>query len=283
MYTPQDKIPPTGNPVHDVQLNHRTIRQFEDKPVEREKLERLFDVAMQTPTSTGMQLASIIHVTDPALKAGLAKIATQDYMVDCPVLLVYVVDLYRSDAITKEANSPSLVPSDVDKYVQAFTDAVLMAQNVNVAAEAMDLGAVFFGSILNDPRETIRLLKLPHLTFPVLGHGIGYPGERPQLKPRIPKEYRVFENKYQILPDYHKALESYDAVMEQYYDLRNSNRRVDRFTQQVVDRFKLPNMRRQAILQDVRNQGFNVDASLATPIDRLKPQDGVDGDAEQQD
>lgn len=276
---PLDGIHETGNPVHDIQLDHRTIRFFEDKPVPPEVLDRIFEIAIRTPTSTGMQLASVIHVTDPQLKQALAEIATQDYLAACPVLLIYIVDLFRSDMICKEADSPSLVTSDFDKFAQGFTDGVLMAQNVNVAAEAAGLGAVYFGSILNNPAKVAELLKLPHLTFPILGHGLGYPADQPQLKPRIPKQYRIFENKYQILPDYHDAFKDYDALMEQYYDTRDSNRRVDSFTKQVIKRFELPNLRRQAILQDIRNQGFNVDESLATDlglVNKMRPANDAD-------
>lgn len=280
---PLDVIPETGNPVHDVQLNHRTIRFFEDKPVPLDELNRIFDIANRTPTSTGMQLASVIHVTDTKIKQALAEIATQEYLAECPVLLVYIVDLFRSDMICQEAGSPSLVTADFDKFVQGFTDGVLMAQNVNVAAEAAGLGAVYFGSILNNPAKVTDLLKLPHLTFPIIGHGLGYPADRPQLKPRMPKQFRIFENKYQILPDYHDAFREYDALMEQYYDTRDINRRVDSFTKQVVKRFELPNLRRQAILQDVRNQGFNVDESLATDLGLVNKMRPVNDTGEMQD
>lgn len=52
------------NDTISTQLNHRTIREFTDEAVPREVLDQLFDVAMRTPSSLGMQGASIIHVTD---------------------------------------------------------------------------------------------------------------------------------------------------------------------------------------------------------------------------
>ena len=99
----------------------------------------------------------------------------------------------------------------------------------------------------------------------------------------MPKQFRIFENKYQILPDYHDAFREYDALMEQYYDTRDINRRVDSFTKQVVKRFELPNLRRQAILQDVRNQGFNVDESLATDLGLVNKMRPVNDTGEMQD
>ena len=58
-----------------------------------------------------------------------------------------------------------------------------MAQNLVTAAESVVLGTVYLGSILNDSEKICELLKLPELTFPVIGLGIGYPNQNPQLKP----------------------------------------------------------------------------------------------------
>lgn len=41
----------------------------------------------------------------------------------------------------------------MDNFFSSFTDACLMAQNIVNGAEAMDLGAVYLGSILNDSEK----------------------------------------------------------------------------------------------------------------------------------
>ena len=49
------------------QLNHRTIRAFEDKPLTKEEVDLLVEVAQRTASSMYMQAYSIISVTDPEL------------------------------------------------------------------------------------------------------------------------------------------------------------------------------------------------------------------------
>ena len=46
--------------------------------------------------------------------------------------------------------------------------------------------------------------------------------------------------------------------MQTYYDLRDVNRRVDSFTDQVVTKAKNPNLIRHKILQDIKDQGFDL-------------------------
>ncbi|AIG06517.1 NADPH-dependent nitro/flavin reductase [Corynebacterium pseudotuberculosis] len=71
------------------QLNHRTIREFTTQPIAEEILEQIFQVALHTPTSLGMQTASIIRVTDPQLREQLTAIGTQEYVGRAPVYLLF--------------------------------------------------------------------------------------------------------------------------------------------------------------------------------------------------
>ena len=75
-------------------------------------------------------------------------------------------------------------------------DATLAIQNMMNAVESMGLGAVLLGSINNQPKELIKVLDLPKMTYPVLGIQVGIPDQDPQLKPRLPLDKIVFENEY---------------------------------------------------------------------------------------
>ena len=240
------------------QLNHRTIREFKDKEIPSEILNTLLDVAQRTATSTGMQLSSIIRVTDPNLKQEISKICNQEYVARAPELLIFIVDAYRNHQIALEQGFDSKTSGDMDRFFQGFTDASLAAQNVVNAAESMDLGTVYLGSILNDPWKIIELLDLPRYTFPVVGMGLGYPNQEPQLKPRMDMELRVFENKYMKLDNYLEAIEDYDKEMQTYYDLREANKPLDKFSLQVVGRIKNIITKRQQIVNAIVDQGFNL-------------------------
>ena len=153
--------------------DHRTIREFTDQKVSEENLNIIFDSIMRTATSTGMQMASIIHVTDPEKKLEISKVCNQEYVARAPELLIFIVDNYRNNRIIKDTGQIVDRESDVDTFFQGYSDAILMAQNAMNIIESMGMGAVYLGSILNNPEKIIEILNLPPLTFPVLGIGFG--------------------------------------------------------------------------------------------------------------
>lgn len=240
-------------------LDHRSIRQWKDEPLSVEIIETLKEVAIRTSTSEGMQYASIIRVKDPAKRERLVEVSTQKYLATAPELWIFIADNYRNDRIYRENLDEDNFSNDADKFFQAFTDAAIMAQNVMNAAESMGLGAVYFGSILNNPQKTVEILELPENTFPVVGMGIGYPDQEPELKPRMKADFRIFEDRYEKMDDYHKLLKDYDKEMSKYYDLRVKKKPLDEFTKQVEDKYKVQRTDRSKILRVIRNQGYNLD------------------------
>jgi len=240
------------------QLNHRTIRKFGASPIPPEQFEQLIEVARRTATSRNMQHASIIRVTDQALREDLAEVATQAYMAEAPELWIFIVDTHRSQSILEEQSAAGPGPASMDSFTEGFTDACLMAQNVVVAAESLGLGTNYFGNILNDAERVIELLALPPLTFPVVGLCIGAPAQEPQLKPRMEMKLRVMENQYTEPESWAEALVDYDEVLQTYYDLREPGRAVDSFTKQTVARMAAVKPNRAQLLRVVRKQGYDL-------------------------
>ena len=241
------------NPI-DVLLNHRTIREFKSSPMPPQQLSILLDIAKRTSTSMGLQSFSIIRIVNPELKAAIAEVCNQEYVARVPELFIFIVDAYRNSRIAREQGITSDIERDSDRFFQGWTDAAIAAQNMVAAAELGGFGTVFFGSILNNVPKMIELLKLPELTFPVVGVGIGVPNQKPQLKPRMPREANVFDDSYTVFDSYLELLEDYDEEMEQYYDMRDTNRRVDSFTKQVAGKKAVP--LRQKLIQQAEAQGF---------------------------
>ena len=240
------------------QLNHRTIREYKNDNIPTEIFNQLIEVARRTPTANGMQASTIIRVTDPLKKKEIATVCKQEYVARAPELLIFVVDQYRNKRIAedKDCHEPSI--KDMDRFFQGFTDACLTAQNIVNAVEAMDLGAVFLGSVLNDAERLIEILELPELTMPVVGLGIGYPNQKPQLKPRMKMGMRLFENTYKKFDNYLEEIKDYDGEMQTYYDLRDANKRVDCFSDQVVSKLKNLIPKRSDMLNIMEKQGFDL-------------------------
>ncbi|MGO3168208.1 NADPH-dependent oxidoreductase [Senegalia sp. (in: firmicutes)] len=246
------------NSAIEKQLKHTSIRKFQDKEVDKETLNTLFEVANRTASSIAMQSYSMIRITDNEMKKKLSEICKQDYIKDFPEIVIFIVDVYRNARISEEKGEDLPHKKDMDRFFQGFTDGVLASQNMVNAIESLDMGSVYLGSILNDPQAIVDLLELPRLTFPIVGLGFGYPDQEPMLKPRMDVSLKLFENKYKKQDNYLESIKEYDKEMKQYYDLRNEDKPLDEFSKQVVAVLEIKNEKRSKLLNVVKSQGFNL-------------------------
>lgn len=244
--------------VIDLALNHRTIREFTDQKIDDKTIEKLLDVANHSASSNGMQMFSIVRITDQNIKDQLADNGNQEYMRRAPELWIFVADLYRNYSIAKENGVENDEMISFDKFIQAFTDAIIGAQNVVAACESLGLGTNYFGNIHNDTQRIIDLLNLPKLTYPAVGLGFGYPNQNPQLKPRMPIELKTFENSYKVFNNYNEKIKAYDKEMTTYYDLRDANRRSDSFSLQIPKKQGSLIKNRDKMFETLEKQGFIV-------------------------
>lgn len=223
----------------DEQVNHRSIRKFKDQVLSQEELATLLTVAQHTPTSMFLQGFSILHITDEAKKKRIRELCNQEYVGANGDLFIFLADLHRNQQIRQQMGTDDGRVHTTDIFLQVLQDTVLAVQNMGNAAESMGLGYVPLGTVIDHPLEMIETLELPELTFPVIGMQIGQPDQDPQLKPRLPLEFTCFENEY---PKDFKIskLKGYDEIVETYYDLRDTNRRIDSFTKQIAGK-KLDN------------------------------------------
>ena len=244
------------NKTIDAQLNHRSIRKFKDTTLNKEQLETLYSVFAQTPTSMFMQNASLIHIIDPEQKKKIRELCNQKYVGAEGDLFIFVVDLYRNQQIRLQKGEDDGRLHSTDVFFQTMQDATLAIQNMMNAVESMGLGAVLLGSINNQPKELIKVLDLPKMTYPVLGIQIGIPDQDPQLKPRLPLDKIVFENEYP--KDFQLSdLKEYDEVVQTYYDLRNANQRIDAFTNQIAgSKLQESIIGRDDIMEALHSQGL---------------------------
>ena len=135
--------------------------------------------------------------------------------------------------IAEAKGADAFVQGSPERFISAFSDAMIAAQNVVVAAESLGMGTVYLGSILNDNAKLSELLKLPKYVYPAVGLAVVARPE-PQLKPRLPRHVIHMENYYQDLENPLEELKDYDAEVHEYYDLRDLNNRVDEFTTQIA-------------------------------------------------
>ena len=220
-------------------------------------------VAQHAASSQFLNDWSAIRITDPATKAKLAEFGHQPYIATAPLLYVFVIDEHRNARI---AERKGIDPASDEfhlkysyRFTQAQNDAVLALHAMETAAYSLGLGCVILGSLLNNIPGLIDVLNLPEYTYPVLGLAIGKPDQNPTVKPRMPRTMQFFENTYPADADgVLDQLPAFDEEVHRYYDLRQADRPVDAFSDQVAT-ISRQDVSHQTLLDKAAAQGFRLD------------------------
>lgn len=175
---------------------HVTIRRFKNQPVKTTILNSILYSGTRASTTGNMQLYSVVITQNETEKEELRPLHfNQEAVKTAPVLLTFVADFNRFSKWC-ELNRAKPGYSNFLSFFTAAIDALLVAQNVCIAAENYGLGACYLGTTTYNAKEIIKLLHLPKLTFPVTTLAVGYPDENPELTDRIPIEGIVHAGKY---------------------------------------------------------------------------------------
>jgi len=181
----------------DTLLNHRSIRKYKADPIPNTILDYILEAGTRAATTGNMQLYSIVVTTDEGIKEELAPCHFNQPMVrEAPVVLTFCADFNRFNLWCRQRKAEP----GYDNFLSFFTaaiDALLVAQNVCVAAEDAGLGTCYLGTTTYMAGKIIDILNLPGGVVPVTTLTLGYPDERPELTDRLPLEAVVHREKYQ--------------------------------------------------------------------------------------
>ncbi len=187
---------------------HRSIRSYKPDPVPEELITEILEAGIRASSSGNMQTYSIIVTRDRALREKLSKPHFHQNMVlDAPVLLTFCADFHRMRRWLDLRDAPDGFDNFMSFMVAAI-DAVLVSQNVALAAESHGLGICYMGSTLASCDEIGRLLELPDNVVPVTGFSLGWPDEAPELRDRLPLSGLVHQETYEDYSD-ERILEIY--------------------------------------------------------------------------
>lgn len=208
--------------VIEQQLAHRSVRAFTRDPIAPETLETLLRAGQAAASSSFVQAYSVIRVTRPELRGAIAEAAGgQAWIERAAEFLVFCADLRRIDGACRRAGRGGL-EGYAEHGLAAIVDVALMAQNLLLAAESVGLGGVFIGGIRNDIVRVAELLGIPGLVLPLFGLCLGWPADRPGIKPRMPIGLILHQDRYRDPPP--QAMAEYDALMGEYYGSRSASR-----------------------------------------------------------
>lgn len=145
-------------------LKRTSIRSYENKPVEKEKIKKLLRAGMAAPTAMSKQPWHFVVVTDKGQLQKLSEANPYAAMAaKAPLAIVVCGDMNK--AAEGEAR---------ECWIQ---DCSAASENILLAATGMGLGAVWTGTYPSKERcaDVAKVLGLPESLIPLNTIVIGYP------------------------------------------------------------------------------------------------------------
>lgn len=163
-----------------------TVRAYQNKPVETEKVEQLLRAGMAAPTALNAQPWHFIVITDRSVLKALAGVSQHTGILETAPMAIAVC-----------GNLSKTLPSAEQVYW--IQDVSAATENILLAAHAMGLGATWTGSYPVEERHRTaeKVLDLPKHIKAVSIIAIGYPAVQPHVKDKY-KEENISYNKFSI-------------------------------------------------------------------------------------
>lgn len=159
--------------VLDVIRNRRSVRSYADKPVERDKIQRLLEAARLAPSASNRQEWRFVVVTDEQRRKSLAEAANhQAFVAQAPVVIAACAE---SDGHVMRCGQPSY-PIDV----------AIAIDHITLQAAAEGLGTCWIGAFYEEPAK--KILGIPDHIRIVELLTVGYPAGPPAPLSRLPLE-----------------------------------------------------------------------------------------------
>ena len=194
-----------------------SCRSFSDKKIPDDVLRLILEAGTHAPTGGNLQPYSIIKIEGADKKREVARLCgEQSFIATAPVDLMFCIDWYRSRRWANLEVAPFTATHSFRHFWISIQDTVIAAQNICTAADAMGLGSVYVGTVLECFPEIRTLLELPDGVFPVVLLSLGYPKARPQPRKKLGLNMIVHNEVYRQPED--KELQ--DAFNEKYPILR---------------------------------------------------------------
>lgn len=179
-----------------------SCRSFFDKKIPTDVMNLILEAGLHAATGGNLQPYAIIQIEDKATKRQLDLLCgEQKFIAAAPVDLLFCIDLRRLRRWAELECAPFSATNSFRHFWISFQDTIIAAQNICTAADAMGLGSVYVGTVIDCLREIRKLLAIPEQVFPVVLLSLGYPKDRPGPKRKLGVDAVVHKEKYRDLDD----------------------------------------------------------------------------------
>ena len=156
------------SPVLDAIYRRRSIREFTDKEISSEQLHEIVRAGIWAPSGLNNQPWRFVIIKNPDIKEQVAQQTHYGHIIKNANALIAVY-------LSKE---------DMYDTLKDSQSAGACIQNILLAAEALDLGAVWLGQILKNKLEVNKILGLAENFDLMAVVALGYPAHRNQKSKR---------------------------------------------------------------------------------------------------
>jgi len=161
-----------------------SMRKYQFKPVEEEKLTRILEAANRAPSAGNLQGYEIYIVKKKEHRQALVKAAyEQEFLAEAPVVLVFCADPPRSAEKYGERGAT----------LYSIQDATIACAYAQLAAKSLGLDTVWVGAF--DEQAVAGIIHVEAGLRPLVLLPVGYAGKEAQLRPRRPLKDLIREVK----------------------------------------------------------------------------------------
>ncbi len=154
--------------VKDAIMGRRSIRKYEQKEVEDEKIREILEAAIWAPSAGNTQTWRFYVVRNRDLREKLMKASyMQKQIIEAPVSIVVTFDRDEIDKFYGRRG--------VELY--AIQDTAAAIQNMLLRAYDLGLGTCWIGAF--NEEEVASIVRVPPIERPVAIITVGYPAEKP--------------------------------------------------------------------------------------------------------
>ncbi|MFA4876354.1 MAG: NAD(P)H-dependent oxidoreductase [Methanoregula sp.] len=192
-------------------MSRYATKKFDGRKIPESKVDELLEMVRFAPSALNLQPWKVKLVTDKKTKEMLRPAAfNQEQITSCSHLLVFCADpdydslIARLGALLKKSGVPAEVQQMITDMAAGFAKPMSPEQklawsqaqtylalgNALNGAKALGFDSCPMGGF--DPKEFLRILKIPAPLVPVMLCPLGYAADKPMPKVRFAKEDIVF-------------------------------------------------------------------------------------------
>jgi len=167
----------------DLILQRTSVRHFDSsREIPEEALRKILTAGIRAPSAGNIQPRTFIILKDQRVRDQIYDLCEdQAFMKEAPLWIAVCVDIHR------HLKAAALTGVHYDytgtlPYTMSVLDAALSLENLALAAEALGLGSVMIGSIIEHPQKAKEILQLPEHCFAICLICIGYPIGKPRSR-----------------------------------------------------------------------------------------------------